>query len=174
MVVDGKPVPVIMFDTSGANPDGWPPFHSLIWPHIPTNGLQIVNLSGYKAKYVPPTIDRTVPFLYPPGAETLYWDLQHSTNLMDWDTVSRDAYGPPSGRVPTHGENPAEFWRMMGHKEPTPATPPPDPPVPQGWTNLPSWINDTNETVAIWLGTTTTNYIRGWRVVTTQWAIHDK
>lgn len=38
-----------------------------------------------------------IPFRYPPGAETNFWAVERSTNLIDWQTVLRNCYGPPEG-----------------------------------------------------------------------------
>jgi hypothetical protein len=50
--------------------------------------------------------------------------------------------------------------------------PAPDPPTPQGW--VPSWVNDTNESVIIFLGVKSTNYVRGWVIYDYQYAVHNK
>ena len=60
------------------------------------------------------TVLEVLPFRY---TTNRFHDIQRSTNLVDWETVLKNCYGPPSTNADLYvvSTNRAELWRAVGH-----------------------------------------------------------
>lgn len=83
-------------------------------------GTTLMRLAQTKA--LPKPSVRALPFIYPANASQFpFWDVERSTNMVNWSSVVKNALWPPSTNgdlfVSNGGTNGAKcFWRLRGHK----------------------------------------------------------